>query len=63
MKTDTSGKQIGCCMCFYFSLLNQRGGGSCHRFPQVVEKYDDEWCGEFKRTKVKKQATREGAES
>jgi len=25
------------------------GNGSCHRYPEEVRKYTEDWCGEFRR--------------
>ena len=42
--TDMNTKQ-NCASCKFFIS----GGilGECHRFPQAVNKHDNDWCGEY----------------
>jgi len=40
-----------CEKCYYWERSSHKGEmyGTCHRFPQEVDKNATDWCGEFKK--------------
>jgi hypothetical protein len=42
--------EVSCARCFYFRPKEQpiaEGRGDCWRYPSIVRRWADEWCGEF----------------
>lgn len=48
---ETAGQSVGLCrQCRYFAFRfadDDCRYGSCHRFPETLDKLGSEWCGEY----------------
>ena len=42
-----------CNSCLFF-VINDRGLGLCKRYPEVINKHNADWCGEFSPNKSSK---------